>query len=56
MVEITAVDNNGKKVTKLNRKIVVTLPTLRRKSSKSCLGYQESKGKPFKCDNRDPKV
>eukprot|EP01102_Stenamoeba_stenopodia_P012409 TRINITY_DN391_c0_g1_i5.p1 TRINITY_DN391_c0_g1~~TRINITY_DN391_c0_g1_i5.p1 ORF type:complete len:818 (+),score=134.41 TRINITY_DN391_c0_g1_i5:52-2505(+) len=55
VVEITAKDKNGNKVTKLDNKIAVTLPTLKR-NSKSCIGYQQRKDRPFKCDSEDPKV
>jgi len=55
-VEITARDKNGQKITKLDGPVTVTLPTLTNKDRKTCIGYQQSKGTPFKCDDSKSKV
>jgi len=58
-VEIEAVDKNGKKISKLNNGISVTMPTLnkdKKNSKNSCVGYQHEKKSPYKCDNKNAKV
>eukprot|EP01102_Stenamoeba_stenopodia_P012730 TRINITY_DN4048_c0_g1_i1.p1 TRINITY_DN4048_c0_g1~~TRINITY_DN4048_c0_g1_i1.p1 ORF type:complete len:902 (+),score=139.28 TRINITY_DN4048_c0_g1_i1:52-2757(+) len=51
IVEVTARDKNGKKITNLDKKITIALPVLKR-TSKTCVGYQNSKSAPFKCDKK----
>jgi len=56
VIEITATDKDGRKITDLDQ-IVITLPSLASQSSrKSCIGYQEKENEPFKCDKEEPQV
>eukprot|EP01102_Stenamoeba_stenopodia_P009003 TRINITY_DN2640_c0_g1_i2.p1 TRINITY_DN2640_c0_g1~~TRINITY_DN2640_c0_g1_i2.p1 ORF type:complete len:649 (-),score=74.35 TRINITY_DN2640_c0_g1_i2:16-1962(-) len=56
-LEIVAKDKNGKKISKLDGKVSVTLPSLKKdkkNSKKSCVGYKDN-DEPYKCDDKDPK-